>query len=196
MFSQLLVLAQATGHHAAESVAAHGEAAGAISKIAGDFGVAWPNLIAQVLSFSVVAFVLWKFAFKPVVATLDERQRRIESGLRYAEEMKAKLDATQTETAAMIKAAQAESTRIIDDARKTAKEFLDRQTQESTARANDILVKAQQAIELEHKKMLADARQEIARLVITTTQRVLAKELSDAERARYNDAASRELAGV
>ena len=54
----------------------------------------------------------------------------------------------------------------------------------------------QQAIELEHKKMLADARSEIARLVVTTTERVLAKKLTDADRSAYNDAASRELTNV
>ena len=63
-------------------------------------------------------------------------------------------------------------------------------------RVAGLLAKAQQAIELEHKKMLADARVEIARLVVTTTQRVLAKELSEAERARYNEAAARELTNV
>lgn len=195
MFSSLLILAQATGH-AAEAVAAHGEAASGITKITQEFGVSVPNILAQILSFSVVAFVLWKFAFKPVVATLDERQQKIESGLRYAEEMKAKLEAAQAESAVLIKNAQGEATRIIEEARKTAKDYLDKQTQETSARANDMLVKAQQAIELEHKKMLADARSEIARLVVTTTQRVLAKELSDAERSRYNEAAARELANV
>ena len=44
--------------------------------------------------------------------------------------------------------------------------------------------------------MLEEARLEVARLVVTTTQRVLAKELSDAERARYNAAAARELAEI
>jgi F-type H+-transporting ATPase subunit b len=56
--------------------------------------------------------------------------------------------------------------------------------------------KAQQAVELEHKKMLADARSEIARLVVVTTERVLAKKLSEADRTAYNEAAARELAGV
>jgi F-type H+-transporting ATPase subunit b len=194
MFSNLLVLAQATGH-AAEG-AAHGEAATGISKIVQDFGISWPFFLAQVLNFSIVAFVLWKFAFKPVLATLDERQAKIASGLKYAEEMKAKLDATQVETAAILKKASGEASRIIDEARKTAKDYLDKQTQEATAKANDVLVKAQQAVELEHKKMLADARSEIARLVVVTTERVLAKKLSDADRAAYNDTAARELSNV
>ena len=195
MLSSLLILAEATGH-AAEAAAAHGEAASGITKITQDFGISWPFLLAQVLNFSVVAFILWKFAFKPVLATLDERQQKIAAGLQYAEEMKAKLAAAQQESAASAKRAQLEATRIIDEARRAAKDFLDKQTQESAARAGDILAKAQQAIELEKKKMLAEARTEIARLVVATTQRVLAKELTDADRSRYNESASRELTNV
>jgi F-type H+-transporting ATPase subunit b len=191
MLSNLLFLAQAHSE-----AAAHGEAATGISKIIQDFGISWPFFLAQVVNFSVVAFILWKFAFKPVLATLDERQKKIADGLKYAEEMKAKLDATQQESAALLKKASADASRLIDEARKTAKEYLDKQTQEATAKATDVLVKAQQAVELEHKKMLADARSEIARLVVVTTERVLAKKLSDADRAAYNDTAARELSNV
>ena len=60
-------------------------------------------------------------------------------------------------------------------------------------KAGEILAKAQQVIELEKKKMLAEARTEIAHLVVETTQRVLAKELSEADRSRYNESAAREL---
>ena len=127
---------------------------------------------------------------------MDERAVKIGAGLKYAEEMQAKLAAAQQESAALIKKSQFEATRIIDDARKSAKDFTDKQTQEASTRASDILAKAQQAIELEHKKMLADARSEIARLVVTTTERVLAKKLTEADRASYNETASRELTSV
>jgi len=127
---------------------------------------------------------------------MDERAVKIGAGLKYAEEMQAKLAAAQQESAALVKKSQVEATRIIDDARKSAKDFTDKQTQEASTRASDILAKAQQAIELEHKKMLADARSEIARLVVTTTERVLAKKLTEADRASYNETASRELTSV
>jgi F-type H+-transporting ATPase subunit b len=191
MFSSLLLFAAAATTHAAS-----GEGASGITKIMQDFGISVPLVLAQILSFSIVAFVLWKFAFKPVVATLDERQQKIAAGLKYADEMQAKLAATQQETAAIIKNAHAESARLVEEARKTAKEFLDRQTQDATARANDLVAKAQQAIELEHRKMLADARTEIARLVVITTERVLAKRLTDTDRAAYNETAARELSSV
>ena len=194
MLSSLFVLAQAAGH--AAEAPAHGSSMDSITKISQDFGVSVPLILAQVLSFSIVALVLWKFAFKPVLATLDTRQQKIESGLKYAEEMQAKLAAAQTESAAIIKKSQIEASRIIDDARKSAKDFLDKQTQEAIAKATDVMAKGQQSIELEHKKMLADARTEIARLVVATTERVLAKKLSDADRNAYNEAASRELTSV
>ncbi len=188
MLSHLIILAQAEAPHA--------EAASGVSKIIQDFGISWPFFLAQVLNFSIVGFILWKFAFKPVLATLDERQRKIADGLKYAEEMKAKLEAVQQESVATAKKAQAEATKVIEEARKAAKEFLDKQSQEASVKAGEILAKAQQVIELEKKKMLAEARTEIAQLVVATTQRVLAKELTEADRSRYNESAARELTNV
>jgi F-type H+-transporting ATPase subunit b len=91
--------------HAAETAEAHGAEPAGLAKITHDFGISVPFILAQVLNFLIVAFILWKFAFKPVMVTLDERQQKIASGLKYADEMQAKLAATQQETAAIIKTA-------------------------------------------------------------------------------------------
>jgi F-type H+-transporting ATPase subunit b len=160
------------------------------------FGVEPKYVLFQLISFLIVLSVLYKFGIKPITTTMEERSKKIQQGIEHAEEMQAKLAAAQQESAVLIKRANVEASRIVDDARKMAKDYLDRQTQEATAKASDVLSKAQQAIELEHRKMLADARTEVARLVVTTTERVLAKKLTDADRAAYNDAASRELTGV
>jgi F-type H+-transporting ATPase subunit b len=160
------------------------------------FGLEPKYIIIQTISFLIVLAVLYKFGIKPTIATMEERAVKIGAGLKYAEDMQAKLAAAQQESAAIVKKSQVEATRIVEDARKTAKDYLDKQTQEASAKASDILTKAQQAIELEHKKMLADARTEIARLVVITTERVLAKKLSDGDRASYNEAAARELTTV
>jgi F-type H+-transporting ATPase subunit b len=185
MRSYLLFLAAAT--------AGEGEKVSGVTKLLSDFGIDLPLLLAQILCFSIVAVLLWKFAFKPVLATMEERQRQIESGLKFAAEAKTKLVQAQLDGAALIKQAQLEGVRLIDDTRKTAKEFLDQQQKETTARANDMIAKAQQAIDSEHKKMIEQARQEVARLVVKTAQQVLDKELTDEERARYNETASRQV---
>jgi F-type H+-transporting ATPase subunit b len=178
--------------HVLAAVEAHATEPGIVEK----FGLDPKYILIQAVSFLIVLGVLYRFAIKPTIATMEERAQKINSGLKYAEEMQAKLAAAQQESAGIVKKSQVEASRIIDDARKTAKEYLDKQTQEATAKASDVLAKAQQAIELEHRKMLADARTEIARLVVTTTERVLTQKLSEADRAAYNAAATRELTNV
>lgn len=160
------------------------------------FGIELGYVIWQLVSFAILAFVLYKFAIKPILATVDDRNRQIESGLQNAKATAAQLEQAKVEAANQLKQAQVEANKIIEAARQTAKAASDREIAAATQRANDLVTKAQQAIELEHRKMLAEARAEIARLVVATTRQVLAKELSAEERARYNDAAVRELTTV
>jgi F-type H+-transporting ATPase subunit b len=194
MLSSLFILAQTTEHAVESTGEAHGGGIGDIvTKIAGDFGITLPNILGQIVSFAVVAIVLYQFAFKPVLATMTERTRKIEAGLKFADDMKSQLAAAQQESAALVKNAQLEANKIIEQARKTGKEVAEKAQKEATEQANGIIAKAQQAIDLEHKKMLGEARTEIARLVVTTTERVLAKNLSETDRSTFNDAATREL---
>ncbi len=157
------------------------------------FGLDWKYVAIQALSFLILFAVLYKFGIKPTIATMEERNKKIESGLKNAEETQVRLAAAAQESAALIKQAQQDAQKVVDEARKMAKDFADRQNAEATARAADTLAKAQQAIELEHKKMLNEARGEIARLVVKTTEQVLAKKLTDQDRAAYNEAATKEL---
>jgi len=172
------------------------EAAHESGGIAEQFGLEPKYVIMQVISFLILFGVLYFFGIKPTIATMEERNKKISDGLKHAEETAARLAAAQTESAAIIKAAQLDAQKAIEEARKAAKEFGDKQQAEAVSRAADMLTKAQQAIELEHKKMLEQARGEIARLVVKTTEQVLAKKLSDADRAAYNDSAAKELASL
>jgi len=181
-----LVLAAATPAHDSADPAA----------LLHKFGIEWSYVGMQLLSFTILATVLYKFAIKPTLAAMDERNVQIEAGLKNAAATAAKLAETQQLAAAQLKTAQLEANKIIDEARKTAKDLADREAAAATERANGLITKAQQAIQLEHQKMLADARVEIARLVVATTERVLAKKLTDADRASYNETATRELTSV
>jgi F-type H+-transporting ATPase subunit b len=197
MFSSLLAVITPAVEHA--TAAAHGagaEGGGLVHDLVTKFGIDAVNVGMQLFSFSILAFVLYKFAIKPVLATMELRNAKIEAGLANAQATAARLAEAQLEIAAQLKAAQLNANKVIDEARKTAKELSEREAAASTERTAAQLAKAQQSIELEHKKMLADARSEIARLVIATTEQVLAKKLSEADRAAYNEAAARELTSV
>ena len=160
------------------------------------FGVEPKFILFQVISFLILFAVLYKFGVKPTLSTMEERNAKIATGLKNAEETQARLAAAAQESAQIVRTAQLEAQKSIDEARKAAKEFSEKQQAEAVARAADTLAKAQQAIALEHKKMLDQARTEIARLVVKTTEQVLAKKLSDADRTAYNEAAAKELSAL
>lgn len=172
------------------------EAHAAAPSLVEKFGLEPKYIITQAVSFLIVLAILYKFAIKPTIVTMDERAEKIGAGLKYAEQMKAQLATTQQQTEAALREAHQKAQAVIAEAQKTAKALADKQQQDAVEQSAALLAKAQSAIELEKKKMLAEARTEIARLVVATTQRVLAKELSDSERSRYNDAAARELTSV
>ena len=193
--------AHAGAHDAISDVASHGEAAtpaevDKLTMITDKFGVKLPTLIAQMINFCLVALVLYKFAVKPIVATLDERQQKIADGLQYAEEMKAQLAAAERERAEKIKKAAVDAQKILTESREQSKEMIEQKTQEAAAQAEAIIRKASEATELERQKMLSDVRQEVARLVVATSSKVLSRDLSDAEKQTFSDSAAKELASA
>lgn len=176
--------------------AAGPEGGNRISELFHRFGIDLPYLLSQIISFGVVAFLLYKYAFKPVLATMDERNAKIAAGLHHAEEMKAKLADAEKQHAETLRTAALEAQKVIDEARATAKSLIDRETRQATEKTQQMIAKAEQAIDLERRKMLADVREEISRLVALTAQRVLTRELQPDERRRYAESAARELTNV
>jgi F-type H+-transporting ATPase subunit b len=160
------------------------------------FGVEGFYLGMQVVSFTVLALTLYFMALKPVLATMDERNKKIDDGLRYAREMESRLASAQAEAAEKLKEASIEAGRIVNEARSIAKDIENRAQMEAQRRSEEMIAKATQAIELDRQRVMAEARAEITRLVVSTTEKVLRTQLAEADRARFNSAAAKELAGV
>lgn len=164
-----------------------------VSELAHNFGIEPAYLGMQFISFAVLALVLYKFAIKPVLASMDERQGKIEEGLKFADEIKAKLaDAEKNAEATLAKATQ-EATAILKKAREDADARVSAASQEAIAKAAEIAKKAAEANELARVKMLTEVRAEVAKLVVATSAKVLSRELSADEKSRYAESAAREI---
>ena len=172
------------------------EQSGVVSDMVNNFGINWKILLVQGLNFAVLMALLYKFAFKPVLSTIEERQNKISSGLKYAEKMEKKLDEAELKQTEMLHEASLRSQEIIQEARDQAKALLDKETQAATTKVEQMLEKGRLATEQERQKILDEARQEIARLVVMTSSKVLSTELSDAQKTAFNEAAAKELSSV
>ena len=158
------------------------------------FGVDWQHFVAQCISFAIVAFLLQRYAFKPILTMLDERKQRIKESLDNAEKIKRELANTQTRTHEIMVQAGQEAARMIAEARAAAARVQEQETQKAIAAAQAIVDKARQAAQAEHARMLADLRREVGRLVVDTTAKVTGKVLTLDDQKRLAEETSRELA--
>ncbi|MCF7668423.1 MAG: F0F1 ATP synthase subunit B [Verrucomicrobia bacterium] len=158
------------------------------------FGVDGPHLIAQIVSFSIVAYVLHRFAYRPILKVLEERRDRIAESLENAEKIKAELAETEEKRAEVIKKANRRADELIAHAKASAERVQEIETQRAIAAAEQIVAKAPEATELEHERMLTDLKKEIGGLVVKTTARVTGKILDDEDQGRLLEEANKELA--
>jgi F-type H+-transporting ATPase subunit b len=196
--STLSLLLNAEPAHAAaattEAHAASGNPVDSIIKLFGSFGVDGPHLLAQLINFSLLAFVLYRFAIKPALGQLEERIRQAEqlqSDRATAEQKLA--DARKHAEQLLIKASD-EAAKLLNDARNSAKQTVEAAKAEAAAAQADIARKGAEAIEADRRKMMNEVRGEVSRLVVDTAAKVLEQNLDDAQRARLNEAATKQLA--
>jgi F-type H+-transporting ATPase subunit b len=158
------------------------------------FGVDWQHFAAQCLSFGIVAFLLRRYAYRPILAVLEERKQRIKESLDNAEKIKQELANAQTKTREMMIQAGQEASKMIEEARAAAAKVQEQETQKAIAAAQSIVDKARQATQAEHARMLADLRREVGRLVVDTTAKVTGKVLTLDDQKRLAEETNRELA--
>ena len=157
------------------------------------FGVDTPLLIAQAINFVIVAFVIWQFALKKILLTIDEREKKIADSLKNAEKIKLELEATEKQQNETLQEASLEAKKTVATAQEQAKSYIEAQKEEARKQAEEIVEKSRSAMELERQRVLNDAREEIASLVILTTSKVLQRELGDEEKSRFSESAAKEI---
>jgi F-type H+-transporting ATPase subunit b len=158
------------------------------------FGVDWRHLVAQIISFCIVCFLLYRFAYKRILQVLEERRVRIAEGLANADKIKGELAKTEAARQEVLNQANAQANKLIEEARAAAARVQEQETQKAIASAEQIIAKAREAAAQDHERMLADLRREVGRLVVDTTSKVTGKVLTPDDQRRLADETSRQLA--
>jgi len=148
---------------------------------------------SQIISFSIVAFLLQKFAYKPILTVLEERRKRIAEGLANAEKIKQQLADSEKRYEEILTKANAEAQKMIEEARASAQVLADKRNQQAINEAEQIIAKAREATIVEREKTLAEIKREVGRLVISTTAKVTGKVLSSDDQKRISDEAVQEV---
>jgi F-type H+-transporting ATPase subunit b len=174
--------------------ASPGAEPGVAQQIAETFGWNPTLFFSQVISFSLVAFLLHRFAYKPILTVLEERRQKIAESLANAEKIKQELANAQTKAQEILNQASVQATKAIEEARAAAAKVQEVETQKAIAAANDIIAKAKQASEAELVRMKGELRKEVGRLVVATSAKVTGGILTAEQQTRLAEDTNQQLA--
>jgi F-type H+-transporting ATPase subunit b len=130
-------------------------------------------LIAQVVNFTIVLLVLYKFAYRPILKMLNDRTQKIEKGLKDAEDANKKITELENRDKAMLAEAKKETQKIMASAEAMAKKNQEEIIAEAKNQAEKIMAEAKKKIEEEKTKMVSEVKAEVAGLVVAATEKVL-----------------------
>jgi F-type H+-transporting ATPase subunit b len=170
------------------------EGGGQVAEVARTFGVDWPHLLAQVVSFGIVCLILYAFAYKPILRMLETRREQIGAGLAHAEEIRTRLAQIEIERDAMITAAAVDARQLIEDARGAAARVAARELTKANLAAEHIIVRAREAAARERASIRAELTREVGRLVVAATATVTGKVLTAEDHRRLAEETARQLA--
>ena len=147
-----------------------------------DIGLVFGNTVA----FVGLLVVLGKFAWKPMLKAISDREKGIEDSLAKADKMKADLTAMQNENEALLAKAREERAGMIKDAKETADKMVSEAKDKAKQEYERIISDAQLAITQQKNAALTEVKNQVGSLVVEVAEKILRKELSNkAEQESY-----------
>jgi len=143
----------------------------------------------QTVTFIIVLFLLSKFAWKPIMASLRQREDSIESALRMADQAKLEMQALKADNEKLLQEARIERDRILREASEAGNAIVEQAKSRANEEGTRMVANARQAIENEKKAALTEVKNTAAALSIEIAERILKRELANpqAQQALVND---------
>ncbi len=127
-------------------------------------------LFWTLLAFIIVFFLLRKFAWKPILSSLDEREKGIADSLETAQRVKAEMAQLKSENEELLARAREERGMMLKEARDTKDRIINEAKEQAKTEANKIMVEAQQAINVQKMAAITDVKNQVGKLVIEISE--------------------------
>ncbi len=143
------------------------------------FGVSWKSLLAQLVNFAILLFILYKLAYKPMLAFMQDRQAAIARGVEDAKQAKALMEKTAQEQQRVIDEARKQATSIIEASRMTAQEQASRVLAQAKDEVARVVSDGKTALAAERSVMLQEVKKDVIGMVVASTEKILAGVIDD-----------------
>lgn len=157
------------------------------------FGVDWKLMLAQLINFVIVLVVLWKFAIKPLMKTMESRNAEISKGLEDAQSAAEKLSKTEQEVKAQLQVAKSEAITILEQAKKQSETNRQASLEQTKQEVEEVVKKAKEQIASEKANLVNSAKADISQLLTAALQKILSESLSKDVDQKYIEKTLKEL---
>ena len=136
----------------------------------------------QAVLFIALIFLLRKFAWKPILDSVNNREEGIKNALEAAENAKRDMENLQADNEKLLKEARAEREAMLKEAREIKNKMIEDAKEEAREEASKLVAQAQASIETEKKAAIADLKSQVANLSIDIAEKVVREELSNKDK--------------
>jgi F-type H+-transporting ATPase subunit b len=161
--------------------------------VLGALGVNWKLFIAQLINFSVVLFVMWKWVYTPLLKAIETRQGRIEKGLKDAEAAARARSSAERESEAAIAAARKEAQRLMEEAVLAAERSRKEMVSKAQSEVAKVVEEGKSRLAEEKEKIVREAKSDIAGLAVAAAEKALGETLTDKHQKTLLDAAVKRI---
>lgn len=159
----------------------------------GAFNINWKSFIFQLITFLLVLFIFKRWILPPISKTLMERRNTLEKSLTDAKRTEETLANAEAKADELLRGAREQADRAVVQAGAQAKEIVARAEAAADVRAQRIITETEERLNQERLKLREELKDELADLVVTTTEKVLRHKLNDYEDRKLVEAAVREI---
>lgn len=138
-------------------------------------------LFWTLLAFLIVFFVLRKYAWGPILNSLDQREKNIAGSLETADRVKREMAQLKNENEELMARAREERSAMLKEARDIKDRIVAEAKEQAKAEANKIIIDAQQQINAQKMAAITDVKNEVGKLVVEVTEKVLRRQLAGKE---------------
>jgi F-type H+-transporting ATPase subunit b len=165
----------------------------AIARLASEFHVKWSLLLAQTLNFSIMAYILYRFAFLPLMKVVEKRQLKIAESLRKADEIKNDLEKAEIEKKAILQDAMEKANGIINRAHSEAEIYEKKELIRVNETLEKLRTKENERIVQDYSYAMRDARKQLKKEAAFLAQKLLESQMGDIDTNRWTAKAVRNI---
>ena len=136
-------------------------------------------IIWTLLAFVIVFFILKKYAWKPILNSMNQREKGISDSLATAEKIKLEMSQMKSENEVLLVKAREERAQMLKEAKETKDKIINEAKEQAKVETNKIIADAQSVIEQQKMAALTDLKNQVGMLVIEVSEKILRRELSN-----------------